>query len=369
MSHAGYDTNGTYPLGLFKSWKIRVKPNLRIKLQFEGRFDVKETTKTGQCNSSWVQVYDDSNTELLGKTCNYNANLDINGTANIDILVSTSRTVIVFFKTNTDDNPGTGFKLTRVTVPKVPEMSLPSSDQCLWGCTWSENPFYRVFTGWFLRTKRTNKLNEDLVTILFTSPQIPTDLSCLKECFNVAEEKKEQFKEECLTEGNLDGDPTNSNDPTIDCLLFKRGRRYKNNVGLRSNALNNKNIDASTTESRKRREVTNPLEDEEGLIRNFQYLIPSTPLDIALEFCILANMNKRGVLPPLPGQPTNGVFFYNNETNVFGGNDCSDFLPSIFTIKVDIVPKERNFGPSSSNVERYLDNYICFQVLIFLFQG
>ena len=144
--------------------------------------------------------------------------------------------------------------------------------------------------------------------------------------------------------------------------MYKESRLYNTDVGFTSNAqpANPDDPNYDKKKKRKRRQAISPLDDDEnGLIRKHKYFIPTSPLGIALEICILANMDKRQVLPSLDTVTAietyyNGPFLFDKNGDGTG-DDCSTFLPNIFsggTPSLEDLFIDRNFGPSSSNVKR-----------------
>ena len=336
LSHDKYGTQDYRP-NLSKAWEIEVTGRFHIQLKFTGKFDVRPG-RDNRCSSEWVRVFD-GNTELLPKTCNLNANLDKNMQANLKIPVSHSNKVTVFFKTN-NKNEGAGFNLTREIVPAffrnspaLPNVASP--DECLWSCTWKDNPFYGVSVNWVFGNVSIAGI-KDIIRITFTLPQIPRDLNCLSKCFPSTD--LGELRKTCDSQGNLDD---------IDCLLYKRSRVPS--VGcLQCNALDNiEALSVGGKKKRKRRQVINPPNEDESEFS--RYFIPTSPLDTALAYCILANLDRRGRLPALG---TSTETFYDGEYLFGFGNDCSAFLPNIFPKEAADPEDDRNFGPSSSNVEK-----------------
>ena len=94
----------------------------------------------------------------------------------------------------------------------------------------------------------------------------------------------------------------------------------------------------------------------------FSKLVATQPLEMALVFCIMANLDARQRLPSLE-YPTRE--YQKSNMTGWDGKDCSAFIPRFFQDKGDtaIKPSPRGraatqklFGPASSQAERY----ICF---------
>ena len=56
-------------------------------------------------------------------------------------------------------------------------------EECLWDCEWQPNPFYKQVLKWETKLKEDNSTKDNAHLLLFTSPQIPRNLSCLEDCF------------------------------------------------------------------------------------------------------------------------------------------------------------------------------------------
>ena len=196
-----------------------------------------------------------------------------------------------------------------------------------------DNPFYKKYKVWDLPDSESTK-----ILVLFTTPKIPKYLNCLEDCFSKL--FIDQLKTDC--EGvNIVG--TNDTDVNMDCIMFKK----KEQPAIRRNIPGNK-INQASKEKREAKEVReHPVDDDEsGMLRALDYIIPGSPSELALSFCILANLDKRGKLPAIDessGSTYTGTIYY--------GADCSEIFPKIFA-KNNEASQTRVFGASSSNVKR-----------------
>ena len=57
--------------------------------------------------------------------------------------------------------------------------------ECLWDCEWIENPFYKKALVWRTKFLFTEKRDDTASYALLTSPMVPRDLTCLKDCFSL----------------------------------------------------------------------------------------------------------------------------------------------------------------------------------------
>ena len=344
------------------------------------------------CPEGWVMIVEgepkiENPYIILNKTCLS----DIPGSVPPYITVFSDRAQVYF-------QNGTGrFKLTA----EPAELSDPS--KCLDDCEWKENPFSQVSTFW--RIGGWNVPNpcgvgdkKMCARIQFSMSLIPEQLSCLNDCFSSV--NRNEFKKECqrgiqtaktIAEIKLDpyyDDP--SDDQDIDCILFNRmpdpkdrddplspilipeiGQRRKKSYFPREDSLNER-----TKKNRRRsRRGQNGLErnsEESAPSPNkflFSNFLPTDPLDRALVFCIMANLDARFKMLSVDPNKT-GEFHDGNP--IWGRNEtCSDFLPKLNWPEFDPAstsesssdeetspgsPRRtshtRSSGPSSAIIER-----------------
>jgi hypothetical protein len=98
-------------------------------------------------------------------------------------------------------------------------------------------------------------------------------------------------------------------------------------------------------------------EDSSDIVKSKPHMIASDPTQIALLFCIMADLDNNNMMPAIDGL---GNLFYTGPYIFFDSlagvpATCESFLPDIFN-KLPINRKEgerkRNFGASSSSVDR-----------------
>ena len=56
-------------------------------------------------------------------------------------------------------------------------------EECLWDCQWQPNPCYKNVLKWITKLNERVNTEDNAHLLLFTSPQVPRDLSCLEDCF------------------------------------------------------------------------------------------------------------------------------------------------------------------------------------------
>ena len=247
--------------------------------------------------------------EILPKTC-LDKRVEVNKTAFSD-------TAQVYFKKG-ERVGGTGrFRLTAESLAPTN----PSS--CLWDCKWKDNPVFPETTFWRIGNDTICGVFDPTlcVRIQLTMAQIPVDLTCLDDCFSNVPRK--DYKEKCEAEKYPGG---YSDDADIDCLLFNRKSDYQHKNGTYPKELVQKNRPRTTTTITKPNQRQKPpskteIPDDGPLFSNF---LPTQPLDKALIFCIMANLDVRSELPPPEtGEPC------CHRHDIWGGQDCSAFLPKI----------------------------------------
>ena len=196
------------------------------------------------------------------------------------------------------------------------------------------------------------------IKVYFSLSQIPTNLDCLDDCFEEVKSANENSEIRKCVE-RLEGNTATSNDKDIDCLVFitkavhvreSSGDRNLQQDNLLTEIVADRYPNFEIEGGRKRREVETQLVNTD----RFDRLIPSEPLEMALSFCIMANLDARRRLPSLRFPKDE---FYRGP-QIWNGTDCSVFLPNF---EEDLEkPKQTNdkpattklFGPASSTVGR-----------------
>ena len=274
-----------------------------------------------------------------------------------------------------DDVPGCG-ELGDLRGPQGRAMdNTDTVNSCLESCTWQPNPFFKK--GYFWGTKYPQPYAADnTFWILFTSPKVPKDLSCLESCFidykrinGVETEIRKQARLNCsrnelntlanaqdndivkefitsnysfstfaeLLESNkLQGLPIHlSLDPRIDCLLYslKQARSTFGNIGARLDLT--KNTRRQTSE-----QAADPIKTfftiDGGQCPECEYFTftATNPVMLATEYCTLAkildivnvyvNVSKAG-LSALNDEIIPDLALFNNQPKT-----CDAILPDIF---------------------------------------
>ena len=402
VDYAGSDTG-------ISAWQTAAKQAPRVNYLFDfhefnvpggdnevGRSDPRQETET--CPDAWVMILEGappSTTELpkviLPKTCSSNVNTNFPDFPDLNV-TTTSNTSTIYFK-----NDGKGnFTVTRSLPlhPKPPPLSQP---QCMWNCTWKENPFFSKVGYWRLGGWGDTKLYQpkicqdkdrrNCVKVYFSLPQMPSNLTCLEDCFDVV---KEQIKREergvlkCLGNDVITRNRTTSYDKNIDCLVVITKSKPKDNPDDNHNHLQENDVaeykrrknTKYENNGRKRREAETLVKQPDDLpiltesdsdsempidTKEFHRLIATEALEMALVFCIMASLDARRKLPSLR-YPTKE--FYRGP-QLWDGKVCSPFLPDFFESKEEggkeegrkegrsTSSKTRLFGPGSSTVDRY----------------
>ena len=297
-----------------------------------------------------------------------------------DVITVFSDIATVYFQRG--NNMKTRFKLTA----KPSDRTKPS--KCLEDCKWKNNTFFHESTFWRIGGWNVqNPCSEDdadvCVRIQFTMSLVPEELSCLNDCFT--DVPKIAYKKKCKrgiqsavkaeTRKEFTDDPylDDPDDKDIDCILFNRKPEAKDRWSPFSLSLI-----PEIGQKRRRKslferqdpssETTEHNRTAEHLFSNF---LPTIPLDRALIFCIMANLDARSKLlsPNKTGEfHTDDPIWSRNET-------CSSFLPKLewlesFTSTSILVSegdtsstsssgskrrtssKNRSSGPSSAIIER-----------------
>ena len=271
--------------------------------------------------------------------------------------------VLIFRSDKKEEGNGKGFKL----VAEPVNCSVPRSESCLWDCEWRENPFYQLsslwrFGGWTGTSsdcensdrlaknpdKNPKSDTDNCVRVQFTMAKIPKDLRCLDDCFfeldsklnrdRTYEEEEDKkpvnYERKCVAAFPAENKDT-SNDKRIDCILLNRVDK-RNTISLNERrcifpeskiiAMAGKGRDIVESDSDPSCDSSDFAGgDQANAIKNF---VPTEPMDIALMFCIMANLDARRRLPSPEGFP-----FYADEPiwskSLF--KTCDSFLPKIFT--------------------------------------
>ena len=79
-------------------------------------------------------------------------------------------------------------------------------EECLWDCQWQHNPFYKDVFKWSTKLDETVDTKDNTHLLLFTSPNVPKDLSCLEDCFKRFEAgsdwaKRSKVRRKCSANG------------------------------------------------------------------------------------------------------------------------------------------------------------------------
>ena len=326
------------------------------------------------CPDNWVMILDGDpppskeerdkakQSVILPPTCNENKQELDNFS-----LTSRSNKATIYFK----KQGKASFKVNRTILVEDKSTTL-SDSRCLWDCTWKENPFFRKtgfwrFGGWGDTSERIpfmgmNDDADNCVKVYFSLPQIPTNLTCLDDCFNkvaTAIKRGDLGTFRCTDSERMKIAKATSDDENIDCLVEKskseppreqddivEGRNHQQLNRLRENQA--RRASATSSGRRRRRAV-----EETAMVNTdaFHRLIPAQPLEMALVFCIMANLDKRARLPSLrypKEEYYRGPLIWGNGTD---GQDCADFLPK-FWEEESKESNQRLFGPASSTVER-----------------
>ena len=267
----------------------------------------------------------------------------------------------------------TRFELTA----KPSDRTQPS--KCLDDCKWKDNMFFQESTfwrigGWNVPAPCSEGDAAMCVRIQFTMSLVPEKLSCLNDCFSHV--AKNDYKKKCIrgiqsataadTRRKTSDDHylDHSDDIDIDCILFNRMSDPED----RNNTFSLSLIPEIGQRRRKSLFDRQDAPSETTTTHFFSNFLPTEPLDRALIFCIMANLDARKKLLSLknPGDfHTGDPIWSRNET-------CSSFLPkfdllefafseSTFASEEDTSSRSsskrrtsnaRSSGPSSAIIER-----------------
>ena len=359
---------------------IEVKDDGRLSYQFIfDTFDVPGGDEA--CPDAWVMILEgdtsSTNAVILNKTCD--ANKDINLLQDLKVPPTSFSNATIYFKNNLNGK----FKITRRLFVK-PKTAFFSKPRCMWDCQWKENPFFSKvgfwrLGGWGDRNQEIPQVcgpqdRVNCIKVYFSLPQIPKDLMCLKDCFEIVQQEicnEDRSVLKCLRSPNIVNFNSTSDDKDIDCLLDLTKEKPRDDPNERHNhiqandlsELEADRVTPSTIIRRKRRatDIRQTDANEARLVQTvstnkFWKLIPTEPLEMALMFCIMANLDARRRLPSLKF-PTRE---YYRGASIWNQTDCSSFFPKSFADKSECdvkkqeakVSNSRLFGPASSPVAR-----------------
>ena len=138
-------------------------------------------------------------------------------------------------------------------------------EECLWDCEWQHNPFYKGVLQWNTKLRESNFTTDNTHLLLFTSPQVPRNLTCLQDCFIRFEAgsdwaKRSKIRRKCSANGLDRLIPTHTQEgqdfiessysdallfwknnqtfasvnPNLDCLEWK-GKKFRQKSAVISN--------------------------------------------------------------------------------------------------------------------------------------
>ena len=211
----------------------------------------------------------------------------------------------------------------------------PQPSKCLDDCRWKDNKFSRESTfwrigGWNVPAPCSAEDAPMCVRIQFTMSLVPEDLSCLNDCFSHLQ--KEAFNKKCkkgiqsatiaAVRSRITAGPylDHSSDKDIDCILFNR----MSDPEERNNTFS---LSLIPEIGQRRRKSLFDREDaaSETTKHFFSNFLPTEPLDRALIFCIMANLDARSKLlsPNKTGE-------FHSDDPIWSRNEtCSAFLPKL----------------------------------------
>ena len=275
--------------------------------------------------------------------------------------------------------------------------------KCLEDCEWKENEHYHETSFWRIggwNVPNPCSFDADIedgndgdeqgcVQLQFTMALVPKDLSCLDDCFSDVEREKKKYKKFCkdnirsAIEADAlfrrDIDPFSfigqSDDKDIDCILFNRMSDSKpeerNDTFVSLSLIPELGQRRRRSFFTKQEETTTPTNTTTTTTTTprrhfFSNFLPETPFDLALMFCIMANLDTRSKLNILNGFPETSNKIWNNKT-------CTPFLPKLdyeesfeedplqgasptsrgtLYGSLRSAPNTRQSGPSSSTIQR-----------------
>ena len=255
--------------------------------------------------------------------------------------------------------------------------------KCLDDCKWKNNEFSQQSTfwrigGWNVPNPCGTYDASVCVRIQFTMSLVPIQLSCLNDCFSHL--SKEDYTLKCrrgiqsATKAKTADNPdlSQSDDKDIDCILFNRMPAHKDRRSPFSLSLIPEIGQRKRKSLFEARQDPPPSEttesDPEHLFSNF---LPTAPLDRALIFCIMANLDARSKLL----SPNKTGEFHSADPIWKRNETCSSFLPKLDWLgsvsNTGTLPSEggdtssisssgskrrrsktRSSGPSSAIIER-----------------
>ena len=349
-----YESQDPYPKSVFRMVEVSVPLELEASIQlkftaFPSQTDddncgvVTDTDDTGTESDAktcceWVAIWD-CETRVLNKTCSK----DLESLKD-NLITWYTRSVQVYIYSDGLKNNQKGWTLTK-SVIETPRFPLPNPSECMYDCKWQPNPFYRR-SAWMSLPR--NKASVSTISVIFTAPQIPDSLKCLEDCFNEAKENRLILQAHCkhiaLKKYYLTRTDVEEN---LNCLMYYYLTDPPNYKPTEIEGLK---------DSRKKKSIRidtfHPIDDPKNgtLTLNYHLLPRLSVLEMALQFCIMANLENRKRLPTLV---EDGKNLFNTSTELFRKKDCSSILPDLYE-KETFVKKNgtRTFGPSSSVVER-----------------
>lgn len=312
FSFISIDIPSTKKVGMNRG-RNRKKKKKRNRRKHRGKHGSKQNSDE-ECPDGWVMIVEGepkrSNPRvILKKTCNTNKMEALERT----IKVVSNRAQVYFKKGKLQGD----FQLT--VEPFAP--SDPS--KCLWDCDFKVNPvfqetvFWRI-GGWNVNDPCGEKDEDRCVRIQLTTPTIPRNLSCLDDCF--FDMKRNDYKYKCRTAKYAEtySEPQ-SEDKDIDCILLNRKSQDRQDITDDfPPSLFNEWADGQDIVTENADQTSNTAKI---LMNNF---LPSRPSDIALMFCIMANLDARH--PRRLSTNTIGQFYLDPDP-IWNNENCSAFLP------------------------------------------
>jgi len=202
---------------------------------------------------------------------------------------------------------------------------------CLWDCKWKFNPYFKSILSWEINI--TDKV--DTVAVFMTSPRIPTDLTCLKDCFP---NKENKYLKKCTDELSLSQNDDGRYDRYIrvlNCIVMKRKRERKEKS---LDTVEQRNFLNIFPERRKGKVASNKcVRPDCGW-----YIRAANPSDLALEFCLLA---------------CKGLDFCDPNTQIFE-DDCA-FLAELIDDSKKNVNDVKTFGSSTTLSNTTYNPWLC----------
>jgi len=211
---------------------------------------------------------------------------------------------------------------------------------CLWDCEWKFNPYFKSILSWEITRNNDDKNQDtDTVAIFITSPRIPKDLDCLKNCF---QRKEYKFLKDCTDKISLrqNGESsynTEDHNRVLACMVLNRKRERKENSTDTADKRNFLNIFPEKGKSK--------VFSEKCLLRPDygSYIRAANPSDLALEFCLLARNDLANCNPDMQ--------LYNNADCIFLAKLIDDSKRNVNDVK--------SFGSSTTSAETTYNPWLC----------